>query len=132
MAGHSRQRQGLFRLAPDQQRTSFAQIATSGQCSYKDQTIAAGSTEVLYFLKTISDDLVSDDSEPITVRIGVTLDQSNATPATPNSASRRKDDHRRLKAQNEVRRTRTSPFYLFLPMRDMARGLTRVVRAVGG
>ncbi|VAX42284.1 hypothetical protein MNBD_PLANCTO03-1961, partial [hydrothermal vent metagenome] len=59
--------------------TSFAQIATSGQRFYEDQTVPAGSTEVVYFLQTIRDDLVSDDSEPITVRIGVTLDQSSGS-----------------------------------------------------
>ena len=57
--------------------TSFAQLATSGQRTYEDQTVPAGSAEVVYFLRTIRDNLVSDDAKPITVRFGVALDQTN-------------------------------------------------------
>ncbi len=62
--------------------TSFTQLATSGQRTYEDQTVPAGSTEVLYFLKTIRDELTSDDSESITVRLGVTAEQSTDTGTT--------------------------------------------------
>ncbi|MDQ7013803.1 MAG: hypothetical protein Q9O74_07910 [Planctomycetota bacterium] len=55
----------------------FTRIATSGRRTYEDQTVPAGSAEVVYFLRTIRDNLVSDDAEPITVRFGVTLDLSN-------------------------------------------------------
>ena len=60
----------IWRRTSDE--NSFTQIATSGERTYEDQTLPTGLAEVVYFLKTHRDDLVSDDSEPITVRLGVT------------------------------------------------------------
>ena len=60
----------IWRRTSDE--SSFTQIATSGERTYEDQTLPTGLAEVVYFLKTHRDDLVSDDSEPITVRLGVT------------------------------------------------------------
>ena len=57
---------------------SFTQIATSGTRSYEDQRVPTGATEVSYFLKTIRDDLISDDSETITVRLGVLPETASA------------------------------------------------------
>ncbi len=67
--------------------TAFTQLATSGQRTYEDQTVPAGSAEVVYFLRTIRDNLVSDDAEPITVRLGVPLDLSNTEAGTDTSST---------------------------------------------
>ncbi len=58
--------------------TNFSQVGISGQRFYEDQTIPAGSTEAVYFLQTVRDEFISDDSELITVRLGVV----NNAPAT--------------------------------------------------
>lgn len=49
----------------------FELIGSAAAKSFVDTTIAAGTAEATYFLRTHRDELVSDDSEPITVRFGV-------------------------------------------------------------
>jgi len=66
--------------------SDFTQIATSGKPTYEDQTVPTGSTEVNYYLQTIRDELTSDNSEWITVRLGVVdnAGQNTSTSGTGN------------------------------------------------
>lgn len=52
-------------------RTAGVALAHGNARAVLCETVPASSAEALYFLKTIRDELTSDDSEPITVRLGV-------------------------------------------------------------